>query len=129
MRHLTFVIFTAAVLISFLVSNHQSGERDERIKKLAVEACIASSARTAIVAKFAQTAAQARKESGSEGTAFQYDAFANGLIAQIPAPAGHLFDTSHLLDVDVLHIAGRIVYRPSKEARNMQRLGCQRKYG
>lgn len=123
------ILFLAAIIVSFAVTVSDSRSRDDKTRATLVEGCTRTSGRTALDAAYKYRTAEARRSTGDEDIARDYDAFAQGQLDLIPAPKGFEGNKA-LADVEpVYDKAGKLVkYKVSPAARELHVAGCERIY-
>lgn len=126
--NLIFLIFVGAVIVSFVVANKESSQRDRDQAAQLVAGCIRTSERASLNAAFQFDAAEARSKSGDEGVADKYSAQAEAMISTIPAPR-NIEDRSELIAVRFVKRPDEtLVARLTSRAAELQQKGCEQAY-
>lgn len=120
------VVFLAAVVAFFVVSNHESSVRDHVQHVQLVNSCKRGAARTAIVAAYQHRTADARRATGDTAIADDYDAYALGSVASIPAPPGVSAGDPTMVEVHRVSMpGGKYMFELTAHAKALQAAGCE----
>lgn len=119
------LIVVLAIGASFVAAREDSRARTDAQRINLIQGCIRNSSKTALDTAYKMRTADARRSTGDDKIADDYDAFARGALISIPAPKG--FEESTALIGVRLNAAGD-KYVLTKQAVTLQRAGCERAY-
>lgn len=119
-----FVVFLLAIVLSFLVNQHDSQVDDARQTRADVQACLRTTERAALEAAFQYDAADAREKDGNLATADKYRAVANQIIYSLPGTAG-LEAKKMMAELRFYRDSAGVMHAElTHDARKLQRSAC-----
>lgn len=127
-NHITILII-AALGASYVVSNHDSNERDRAQASQLIDACERSSTRAALIAAYQQDIADNLREDDEIEAARRHEGYMRSSYRLIPTPTGIAPGDPRIIAVaEDREPDGDLIYRLTEDALDLQRAGCRERY-
>lgn len=134
-------VFLAAIVISFVVSTHQTRMQDRAQAEQVIAGCLRQAERAVLLSAYQQQTANVRRAAGTSrdlAAAKEYQRFALGNLALIPIP-GEVRDAMRKGRIDMpsslfeavepaQNLAGDEIYALRPEAEEILHRGCREAY-